>query len=65
MSSEIQNHLKVFMEMQIRSPLLQHSSYTVLAGAPPQKKSKCVGGIGQTRYFSKKRERGTKRGVSR
>uniref|UniRef100_A0A8C0XLS2 MGAT4 conserved region domain-containing protein n=1 Tax=Castor canadensis TaxID=51338 RepID=A0A8C0XLS2_CASCN len=45
MSSEIQNHLKVFMEMQIRSPLLQHSSYTVLAGAPPQKKKLLTVGI--------------------
>ncbi|XP_008828562.1 alpha-1,3-mannosyl-glycoprotein 4-beta-N-acetylglucosaminyltransferase-like protein MGAT4E [Nannospalax galili] len=44
-SSEIKNHSKDFKEMQKWSPLLQHASYALLAGASPQEKKLLTVGI--------------------
>lgn len=42
-SSESKSHSETFKEMQRRSPVLQLTSYQVLAGALPQEKSECTG----------------------
>lgn len=42
-NSENRNHMETFREMQKRPPVLQHATYRVLAGAPPQEKSECMG----------------------
>ncbi|XP_008575862.1 PREDICTED: alpha-1,3-mannosyl-glycoprotein 4-beta-N-acetylglucosaminyltransferase-like protein [Galeopterus variegatus] len=44
-SSESKNHVETFKEMQKNSPLLQHTNYKFLAGAPPQKKKLLTVGI--------------------
>nr|XP_051677084.1 alpha-1,6-mannosyl-glycoprotein 4-beta-N-acetylglucosaminyltransferase isoform X2 [Oryctolagus cuniculus] len=45
LNSEVKNHLEAFKEMQKTSPGLQHASYKLLAGAPPQEKKLLTVGI--------------------
>lgn len=63
-SSEVKSHLKYFTKMQENSQVLQHASYTLLAGTSPQGKCESVGkairlGDGQAKSFIQKRRVGS------